>query len=112
MLSRVQDKNQLYIVGSLPENKFRTSIKCLEELKRLTSKSVNKNPTKWEEVANESIKIFILNCHSLEDKFLDIKCDGIVIYSDVICLTETWLKDDLWRADLDIHGYKQHFNNY
>ena len=58
------------------------------------------------------LKIFTLNCHSLEDKFLDIKCDGIVMYSDVICLTETWLKDDLWRADLDIHGYKQHFNSY
>ena len=93
MLSRVQDKNQ-------------------KELKRLTSKSVNKNLPKWEKLDRESIKIFALNCHSLEDKFHDIKCDRIVMYSDVIRPIETWLKDDYWRPDLDISGYKKHFNSY
>ena len=112
MLSRVQDKNQLFIVGSLPENKFRVSAKCLKELKRLTSKSVNKNPPTWERVNRDSIKILALNCHSLEDKFFDIKYDRIIMYSDVICLTETWLQSDHWREDLDLEGYKQHFNSY
>ena len=35
MLSRVQAIEQLFIVGSLPENKFRVSFRCLEELDRL-----------------------------------------------------------------------------
>ena len=38
MLSRVQDVNQLFIVGQLSEEKFRTNFKCLEELKRLSDK--------------------------------------------------------------------------
>ena len=57
MLSRVQDILQLYIIGSLPEEKFRVSSKCLEELERLTNKSVNKNLPIWEQTLQNTIKM-------------------------------------------------------
>ena len=71
MLSRVQDIDQLYIVGSLPEHKFSVSRKCLEELKNLFQKSVNNSPPKWEQNKG-SIKISALNVHSILDKAEDI----------------------------------------
>ena len=61
MLSRVQDVNQLFIVGQLPEEKFRTSFKCLEELKRLSDKSKNKNLLSWEQSNCDNVKIALLN---------------------------------------------------
>ena len=94
MLSRVQDIHQLYIIGCLPENKFRVSNRCLEELKRLEKRSVNKNPPMWEDRTLESVKVFILNCHSLADKFFDLEKDEMLYFSDVICLSETWLRSD------------------
>ena len=112
MLSRVQDKNQLFIVGSLPSGKFRTSIKCLEELERLTKRSENRNPPLWEQISTTSIKISVLNCHSLADKIRDIQHDTMLRFSDVICLTETWLKDDTEREDLELKGYKFHANSF
>ena len=112
MLSRVQAKKQLFIVGSLPVNKFKTSNKCLEELKRLSSKSVNKNPSKWEQHQSEGLKVFVLNCHSLQDKILDIKSDEMIRFSDAICLLETWVKDDSLKEHLGIDGYTQHLNSF
>ena len=111
MLSRVEDINQLFIIGSLPEEKFRTSSKCLTELERLWNKSVNKNPPKWEQQHSASVKISILNCHSLHDKIIDIKADPVLSISDVICFTETWVKDNEIHPDLQIEGFKLHLNS-
>ena len=110
-LSRVQDILQLYIVGDLPEHKFRVSSKCLKELDKLWQRSVNVKLSHWEQMS-ESIKIDVLNIHSLLDKSVDFKDDEFLKFSDVICLTETWQKDDEWKSDLDISGYKQHFNSW
>ena len=111
MLSRVQDIDQLYIVGSLPEHKLSVSRKCLEELQNLFQRSVNKLPAKWEQ--NEgNIKISALNVHSILDKVADIRYDEILRFSDVICFSETWLKDDSFVSELEIEGYKQHINSY
>ena len=111
MLSRVQAKNQLFIVGSLPENKFRASKKCLEELDRLWLRSENNNISEWEQ-SSDSIKIAVLNIHSLLDKAVHVKEDEVLQFSDVICLSETWLKDDAPKSELDINGYEQHLNSY
>ena len=111
MLSRVQAKLQLFIVGCLPEAKFRTSSKCLEELKNLSQRSVNKNPPSWECPQSKALRISVLNCHSLKDKIDHIKSDKMLLLSDLICLTETWLQDDDSNLDLKIPGYQLHSNN-
>ena len=48
MLSRVQSMSQLFILGSVPVEKFYADQKALEELNRLESISMNKNPSGWE----------------------------------------------------------------
>lgn len=111
MLSRVQAKNQLYIVGSLPEDKFRTSFKCLEELERLLSISVNRNPPKWEQQKNDIIKIAVLNCSSLQDKIDHIREDKILMFSDMICLTETWIRNEN-SDNYPIGGYILNLNSF
>ena len=65
----------------------------------------------WEQ-DSASIKIAVLNIHSLSTTAADFKADEFLKFSDVICLTETWLKDDAWKSDLDISGYTQHFNSW
>ena len=53
-----------------------------------------------------------LNCHSLKHKFLDISGDKVIVINDVICLTETWLKKDVYQESFKIEGYSQHFNSF
>ena len=112
MLSRVEDINQLYIVGSLPESKLRASKKCLDELENLTRRSINKNPPIWEQTSNCNVKVSILNCHSLIDKIVDIKKDAFLQFADIICLSETWLSDDFILDNLNIDGFKLHLNSF
>ena len=112
MLSRIQDVNQLFIVGKLPEEKFRTSVKCLEELERLSNRSKNKNPSSWEKQDCGILKLSILNCHSLEDKIAHLKVDKMLLLSDVICLTETWIRSNALRQEYTIDGYKLDLNSY
>ena len=58
-------------------------------------------------------EISLLNCHSLLDNIVDIKSDQVIAFSDVICLTETWLKEDLFlQQELQIKGYTLHLNSF
>ena len=61
---------------------------------------------------NAGLKIAVLNCHSLEDKLIDIKKDKYLNFSDIICLSETWLKTDEEKEELKIDGYQLHLNSY
>ena len=49
MLSRVQSIEQLFILHSLPINKFYADTKALDDLERLNNISININPPIWEE---------------------------------------------------------------
>ena len=110
MLSRVQSLSQLFIIGSVPENKFYASIEALDELKRLNNVSVNRNPSSWETTLPWSLKIATLNCHSLADKISDIKVDPILLLSDILCLSETWLKNED-QEGLKLPGYRLQLNS-
>ena len=53
----------------------------------------------------------MLNCHSLADKINDLRCDEVMLKSDVICLTETWSMSDAASESLAIPGYQLHLNS-
>ena len=53
MLSRVQSIEQLFILKSLPKEKFYADGKALEELNRLDGISVNRNPPLWEQKSED-----------------------------------------------------------
>ena len=69
MASRVQELSQLYILEELPKEKIYPSQAALEEIKRLLSASVNRNPTSWEAKDDSRKKICFLNCRSIKNKF-------------------------------------------
>ena len=105
MLSRVQSIEQLFILNCLDKDKFYADGKALEELDRLNNKSINNNPPPWEQNNKSFLKIFSLNCQSLQGKISHIQNDKIVIMSDVICLSETWLLSDENTDNIQIDGY-------
>ena len=111
MLSRVETLSQLFIIHSVPESKFYASSKALVELERLESMSANKNPTAWEDHHEWSLKIASLNCHSLRDKIEDLRRDEILLYANIICLTETWLLVGAEEESLRIPGFRLHVNS-
>jgi hypothetical protein len=92
MLGRVQERNQIYIIGSLPENKITTDEEALNQLAVLKAKSVNRNPPVWEKTFGKSYKIFFHNIHSLRDKIEDVKADLLLPFADLIIFGETWLE--------------------
>ena len=112
MLSRVQNISQLFILEDLPEKAFRTNSKCLSELERLTNISVNKNPPLWEKNILNNLKIAVLNCHSILDKIEHIKADRTIWFADVVCLSETWLKNDEMNEQLNLPGFSIAANSY
>ena len=111
MLSRVCSLDQIIILNEFDEKKMYPNPKALTELNRLDKISHNKNPTKWEKVNNELIKVSSLNCRSLNKHYQDIVTDDILLKSDFIGLQETWLTSDESRETLEIPGYNLHINS-
>ena len=110
MLSRVQSIEQLFILGSLPKDKIYADAKALEELDRLNNISKNNNPPLWEQTHENLLKVFSLNCQSLQGKMNHIQEDKILTRSDVICLSETWLLSDEFDENIQIEGFSLHAN--
>ena len=108
MLSRIQTLSQLFIVGSIPEDKIMPWPSALEELERMNSIAIN-HPEK----VDKRYKITSLNTCSLRKHIHDIKSDSQLLSSDVICLQETWLES---QEELDnvyqINNFRLHFNSY
>ena len=92
MLGRVQERSQLYLIGSLSETKIRMDQEAKKQLDILKAKSLNNNPTVWEKDLKDSRKVFSLNIHSLRDKTEDNKEDPILKIADMVILSETWLQ--------------------
>ena len=111
MLSRVQEINQLFIIGGVPANKLYADNQAIEEFERLDRISINRNPSRWEENVSAGINILCLNCQSLRSKLEHIKHDPVVKQSDVICLNETWLKSDETSPEIHIDDYEVFLNS-
>ena len=53
-----------------------------------------------------------MNCQSLQDKLCHIQNDHVLMQSDIMCFTETWLKDDFPHPSLQIEGFRLSLNSY
>ena len=112
MLSRICCLDQLLILNEFDESKMFPNMQALAELERLDKISLNRNLTKWEQYTSNTLKIFSLNCRSLNKHFYDIEIDDLILRSDLIGLQETWLNNDENRQSLKIPGYELHLNSY
>ena len=89
MLSRVCSMSQIYILNEFDEAKMYPNINSMAELIRIQNLENDQDNEK-----KSDLKIYSLNCRSLGKHFDDILSDSRILQSDVICLQETWIKDD------------------
>ena len=59
----------------------------------------------------QNIENISLNCRSLKNHIRDIRSDDMLMKSDIICLQETWLEDDVATEILQIENYDLHLNS-
>ena len=87
--------------------------RALVEYDRLMEVSVNTNPSEWDKEADQcQVKLFLLNCRSMKNKFSHVKNDKILMKADLIVLTETWLDDsDMDNERYELEEYMLNLNN-
>ena len=106
MLSRVESMDQLYILDSFSETKMYASKAAVNELTKMNKRSLNKNPSRWNNLERSTLRVSLLNCGSLRHQINHIRNDDILKMSDVICLPETWIWEDEDTTELELQGYK------
>ena len=105
MLSRVQSLNQLIILDSLPVEKIYASEKALDELQRLMHRCLN---------FKDTFHMYLVSCNirSLRAHIADISTSSYIKKADLLCLQETWLKENEVSSQLlQITGFKAYFNS-
>ena len=107
MLSRVQQLEQVFILGLLDESKIRTSRIALTELQRMKSVAVNTNPSPWVKRDNNVVKIATLNCAGLSSHYSDIESDEHLRKADVIHLIETSIEKEK-ESNFSLSGFNSH----
>ena len=110
-LSRVMELSQIFIIGEIKEKKIYPDPEALAELKRMNEVSINNNPSNWNREGINGLKISSLNCRSLRSKIEDIRKDYELGFSDIICISETWLEQGENLVDLQLEGYALHVNS-
>jgi hypothetical protein len=107
-LGRSERLEDIFIVGQFNA----ANIKC-EPLAKLASddlsrRAINKphNLPSWYKCQDGQLKVTLLNIRSLQAHIDDIKQDFVIMQSDVICLTETWMKPGEQPPELDLPGYR------
>ena len=75
MLSRVEEFEQIFILGSLPKEKIRASPKALKELDAMNARSINQHPMIWKQQKSKFLKICSLNCMNLQNMTVSLASD-------------------------------------
>mgnify|MGYP001197667309 CR=1 FL=1 len=111
MLSRVQEKSQIFIIvdekKGIKREWLQPNKDALKELERLDKVSINNNLPSWLNKENKSTRIIFSNSRSLRSHHEDVKCSRLMKMGDLICLSETWFTDSDQEADYLIEDYEQ-----
>ena len=86
MLSRVQELDQVFILGEFDPKKLYPSKKALWEVDRMNKISFNENLPAWNKEDYNALKILSLNCCGLEAHFEDVEADMKISYADILHL--------------------------
>ena len=92
ILSRIVSASQLYL-KPFQEKKIYCNEAAKAEAAKIRKKSLNKVKTKWDIEA--SIKVSSINVRSLVKHCDDLEKDFYLNKSDIICISETWLTEDI-----------------
>ena len=110
-LSRVTSLDGLFILGTFDKKAIRASPKALEEYNRMRHESIL-IVENVDNIESDSLTIALLNIRSFNKHVLDLQCDKRLIESDIICLTETQLRQSLHPARvLALQDFEIVYNN-
>ena len=107
MLSRVQEIDQVFIVEKLPADKLKPSIVALKEVNRL--KEIPSNCSflqQWYSADKDRTRIAFLNTRSLQKHFKDLQCSWTLCSCDILCISETWFKQEQLESEYILKGYE------
>ena len=108
MLSRVEDIEQIGIMGDFKESNVRIDKNALAELQKMNERSMNRNPTPWRD-GKEAVRIAALNVMNLRNNHRYLVQDPTLRFADIVCVSETWLSDG---ADgFTMEGYEVAYNS-
>ena len=108
MLSRVEDIEQIGIMGDFKESNIRIDKNALAELQKMNERSMNRNPTPWRD-GKEAVRIAALNVMNLRNNHRYLVQDPTLRFADIVCVSETWLSDG---ADgFTMEGYEVAYNS-
>ena len=112
MLSRVQDKSQIFIIvdkkkgdEGIDKKWLKPHQDALDEMKRLHKISINNNLPSWLSPKNKATRLIFSNSRSCRSHCEDIKCSRLMKMGDLMCLSETWFTDLDDEADYVIKDY-------
>ena len=110
MLSRVCSIEQLIIVEKMVAGKIKVNEFVRAEVARMEKVSVNKNPCRWMDTAAKGLKVCSLNTRSLRKHMEDVRSDPVLLKSDILCVQETWLKNEEEKDDrYQLEGFRATF---
>ena len=108
MLSRVEDIEQIGIMGDFKESNVRIDKNALAELQNMNERSVNRNPTPWRD-GKEAVRIAALNVMNLRNNHRYLVQDPTLKFADIVCLSETWLSNG--EEGFSMEGYEVAYNS-
>ena len=85
---------QLFLLP-FDESKIYCNESAKLEAEKLKEKALNRCPSRWDKDEPNVSKISSLNIRSLHKHFKDFQNDAVLQKSDIICIYETWLVEDL-----------------
>ena len=109
MLSRVQRRDQVFILNKLDPKKIYPSQKALLELERMNKVCINSNPGPWSTNDDNLLKVVSFNCAGLRAHFEDIKTDDKLMKADIMHLIETSINENDNEDEYELEGFKHSF---
>ena len=94
ILSRITSANQLFL-KEFDQKKIYCSAVAKAEAKRLRERAINNQMTEWDVEKEGVVRLCTINARSLRQHYKDLNMDEFIMKSDIICVQETWLEQDL-----------------
>ena len=107
ILSRITGAKQLFL-KKFDQKKIYCSAVAKAEAKRLRARAINHQKTEWDVEREGVVRLCTINARSLRQHYQDLNKDEFILKSDIICIQETWLEQDLEDTNDSFHHYYLH----
>ena len=107
ILSRITDIRQLFL-KEFDQAKIYCNTQAKAEALRLRARAINFKKTEWDTEKKGIVRICTLNARSLQQHYKDLTKDNFIIQSDIICIQESWLEEDLKDSINSFYHYYVH----